>query len=191
MKRFLWGLVAGLIAFPLLGAGYILSGYAPAAVTDRPFPLEAFVAGGALEAKIHRLAPKRDLSSFTNADLLAGAQVYRNGCGCHGLPSGSPAQTEFAHAPKMFPPPPQLFTPDGNVTDDPVGETYWKVKNGIRMTAMPSFAETFSDQEMWQVAALVAKADKLPPDVLDALKAPLFGPPPPPPASGGQQKSAK
>jgi len=187
MKRFLWGVVVGLIAFPLLGAGYILSGFAPAAVSDRPFPLEAFVAGGALEAKIHRLAPKRDLSSFTNADLLAGAQVYRMGCGCHGLPNGSPAQTEFAHAPKMFPPPPQLFTPDGYVTDDPVGETYWKVKNGIRMTAMPSFAETFSDQEMWQVATLVAKADKLPPEVLEALKAP----PSPPPASGGQQKATK
>lgn len=83
----------------------------------------------------------------------------------------------------MYPPPPELFTPDGYVTDDPVGVTYWKVKNGIRMTAMPSFEGVLTDQQMWQVAALVASADKLPPDVMDTLKQPLFPPQIPPPAT--------
>ena len=32
---------------------------------------------------------------------------------------------------------------------------------------------------LWDVAALVASADKLPPDALDILKQPLFPPPPP------------
>jgi thiosulfate dehydrogenase len=178
MKRFLWGLIVGLIAFPLLGAVYLLSGFAPAGVTDKPLPLEGFIAGGALEARIHRSAPKRDLSTFTSADLLAGAEVYRQGCGCHGLPGPNPVERR----PAMFPPPPQLFTPDGYVTDDPVGVTYWKVRNGIRLSGMPSFAPILTDQQMWQVAALLAKADKLPPEVAERLKAPLF---PPPPAEAG------
>ncbi|HXX46330.1 MAG TPA: cytochrome c [Candidatus Acidoferrales bacterium] len=184
MRKFLWGLIIGLVAFPVLGAIYLLGGYAPAAVTDKPFPLEQYIAGAALESRIRRYAPKRDLSTFAAADIAAGAQVYRRGCGgCHGLPGDA---SNFP-GPKMYPPPPHLFTPDGYVTDDPVGVTYWKIKNGIRMTAMPSFNGLLSDDQMWQVAALLASADKLPPGVLDVLKQPLF--PPPPPSTSGSSPS--
>ena len=186
MNRFLWGLVAGLIVFPLLLIVFLLSGHAPTAVTDRPFPLERFLAGGALHARIRREAPKRDLASFTTADLVAGAEVYRRGCGCHGLPDSPQNRAR----PATFPPAPQLFTPDGSVIDDPVGVSYWKVKNGIRLTGMPSFKFVLSDDQMWQVAALVAKADKLPTEALDALKQPLFPPPPAAGPSGGDAAPA-
>jgi thiosulfate dehydrogenase len=183
MGKFLGGLIVGLILFPLLAAIYFLGGFAPAAVSDRPFPLEPLIAGGALHARISREAPKRDLSSFTSADIVAGAQAYRRGCGgCHGLPDQTPSFPE----PKMYPSPPLLFTPDGYVTDDPVGMTYWKIKNGIRLSGMPSFGTVLKDDQMWQIAALLASADKLPPDALDVLKQPLF-PPPPPPTSGAEQ----
>ncbi len=186
MGKFLGGLVIGLILFPLLGAIYFLGGFAPAAVSDHPIPLEPLIAGGALHARISREAPKRDLSSFTPADIVAGAQTYRRGCGgCHGLPDQTPGFPE----PKMYPSPPLLFTPDGYVTDDPVGMTYWKIKNGIRLSGMPSFGAVLKDDQMWQIAALLASADKLPPEALDVLKQPLFPPPPPPtpPTSGAAQ----
>lgn len=182
MRKFWTGLIVGLIFFPLLAGIYFLGGFAPAAVSDHPFPLEPLIAGGALAARIHRKAPKRDLSTFTAADVLAGAQAYRRGCGgCHGLPE----QTQSFPEPKMYPPPPQLFTPDGYVTDDPVGMTYWKIKNGIRLSGMPSFESVLKDDQMWQIAALLASADKLPPDVMDLLKQPLFPPPPPAAAAPG------
>jgi hypothetical protein len=76
---------------------------------------------------------------------------------------------ESAASQGMFPHAPQLFTAKETVTDDPVGVTYWKVKNGIRLTGMPGFQKALSDQQMWQVAALMASADKLPPDVLRGL----------------------
>jgi thiosulfate dehydrogenase len=187
MGKFLWGVILGLIAVPVLGAIYLLGGFAPAAVADRPIPFERIIAGAALEGRIRREAPKRDLSSFSAADIVAGAQSYRRDCdGCHGLPQ----QTSTFPAPKMYPEPPQLFTPDGYVTDDPVGVTYWKIKNGIRMTGMPSFNGLLTDDQIWQVAALLASADKLPPDAVDILKQPLFPPPPPtsssPNAPGGE-----
>jgi mono/diheme cytochrome c family protein len=43
-----------------------------------------------------------------------------------------------------------------------VGETFWKVQNGIRLTGMPGFKGSLSEKEMWQVSQLVALADKLP-----------------------------
>jgi len=69
----------------------------------------------------------------------------------------------------MFPHAPQLFTPRGMVTDDPAGVTYWKVNNGIRLSGMPSFHAALTDDQMWQVTALLNRADKLPPEALEAL----------------------
>jgi thiosulfate dehydrogenase len=180
MGKFWLGLIIGLILIPAAAAVYFAGGFAPAAVNDPPFPFERLVAGTALHARIARSAPKRDLSSFTTANIVDGADVYRHHCvGCHGLPDMQRNRPE----PKMYPEPPKLFTPDGYVTDDPVGVTYWKVKNGIRMTAMPSFENVLNDQQMWDVAALLATADKLPPDATQTLKQPLFPPPPPPGAT--------
>ncbi len=78
----------------------------------------------------------------------------------------------------MFPHAPPLWKKHHGdvvgVSDDPPGETYWKVANGIRLTGMPAFNKTLSENEMWQVSLLLANADKpLPPAALVLLKEPL------------------
>src|SRR5262249_8693214 len=142
---------------------------APAAATDPPLPFEQTLARGALSARIQREAPNRDVSGLPTAQLIAGAEVYQKDCAfCHGLPD----QPDSVAGDGMFPQAPQLFIPDDGVTDAPAGVTYWKVQNGIRLTGMPSFKATLTDQQMWNVTALLARADKLPPAVMDALKPP-------------------
>lgn len=169
--KFLIGLILGILIVPLGLYLYIRSGAAPAAASDAPMPFEKFLARGGLHARIAKEAPQRDAASFTTGDLATGADVYQKNCSfCHGLPQ----QPASSASKGMFPRAPQLFTADDTVTDDPVGVTYWKVKNGIRLTGMPSFTNALTDQQMWQVSALVTRADNLPPDVLLALKpAPL------------------
>ena len=71
----------------------------------------------------------------------------------------------------MYPSPPMLLSGKG-VTDDPPGETHWVVQNGIRMTGMPAFAGTFTDEKLWQVTLLLAHAHDLPRSVQDALRQP-------------------
>ena len=97
---------------------------------------------------------------------MAGARVYRTHCDiCHGEIGGSKpviAQGEY-------PPPPQMFNGKG-VTDDPVGATYWKVANGIRLTGMPAFTGTLSDTQIWQVSQLLANGNRLPPTVRGFLQ---------------------
>ena len=52
-----------------------------------------------------------------------------------------------------------------------MGETYWKVENGIRLSGMPAFKGTLTPAQMWQVSTLLANADKqLPPAALEILK---------------------
>jgi len=170
MKGFVLGLIIGLLVLPLVAALYVMTGRLPAAATDRPLPYERKIAHIALNTRIHREAPDRDVSGLTSADLVAGAQIYKNDCAfCHGLPH-EPASPEGRG---MFPRAPQLFA-HGGVTDDPAGETYWKVKNGIRLTGMPSFQAALSDDQMWQVSAFLKRADELPPEALAVLN-----PPPP------------
>lgn len=165
--KFAIGVIVGLLIFPLLAVLYVTSGRMPAATSDPPFPFENVIAGTALHARIRREAPTRDVSTFVTQELVGGADVYQKDCAlCHGLPQ----QPVSSVAQGEYPRPPQLFTLDGRVSDDPAGVTYWKVKNGIRLTGMPGFEKSLSDYELWQVTALVARADKLPPEVLDALK---------------------
>jgi thiosulfate dehydrogenase len=169
MKSFLAGVVIGMLIIPGIAFFYVRGGHMPVATADPPFPFEKIIAQKGLHSRLDREAPQRDVSGFTAADLAAGAEVYRMSCAfCHGLPQ----QPAPPAARGMFPDPPQLFTPKDMVTDDPAGVTYWKVKNGIRLTGMPAFHDSLRDQQIWQVSALLTRADKLPPEVLDALKPP-------------------
>ena len=167
MRKFSLGLIVGLLIFPLLVIAYLMMGFAPAAATAPPMPFERFIAGTALHERISREAPKRDASTFTTEDVEDGAEVYKKSCAmCHGALS----QPAPLIAKGMFPEAPQLLTPDGMVTDDPVGETYWKVKNGIRLSGMPSFASSLTEKQMWDVSALLARANKLPPTAQQELQ---------------------
>ena len=56
------------------------------------------------------------------------------------------------------------------MTDDPAGQTYWKVANGIRLTGMPAYGHVLTDTQMWQVSLLLKNADQqLPEPVVKIL----------------------
>jgi len=40
--------------------------------------------------------------------------------------------------------------------------SFWKVKHGIRFTAMPSFTPTLQDEQIWKIAMFLKQMDKLP-----------------------------
>ena len=179
MAKFIVGLIIGILLVPASFYWYVRSGRAPMATSAQPMPLERFFAKTALDAVLQREAPKTKTTKASEGELLAGVQVYRHYCGgCHGLP-GKPMT---ATAKGEFPQPPQLFEPDHMVTDDPVGVTYWKVKHGIRLSGMPGFHASLTDEQIWNVSLLLANADKMPPDVSQTLQSPP-GPPPAAPTS--------
>jgi thiosulfate dehydrogenase len=170
LKALVLGIVIGVLLMICGAWFYFTTGWAPVAVEDPPMLFEKKLAHGALNARIGK-DPHTDPAPVpaNEATYLAGADVYKQNCAvCHGLP-GEP-QTAIAHG--MFPKPPELFHGTG-VTDDPAWETYWKAKNGIRLTGMPAFKAALNDTQLWQVSVLLANADKISP----AVKAVLVGPP--------------
>jgi thiosulfate dehydrogenase len=167
MRGFFAGIVVTLLVIVLGAIFYFKTGLAPVATADAQMPFEKTLAKMGLHARMDKEMSQRDVSGFTTADLLSGADVYQKNCAfCHGLLQ----QPATGAAIGMFPKPPQLLTVKETVSDDPAGETYWKVKNGIRLTGMPGFSASLTDQQIWQVSALLARADKLPAEVQEALK---------------------
>ena len=172
MSGHLGGIILGIIitvaAIFVGGYLFIISGGVPMETTAAPLPLEATVAGLAIKASLRGAADQKDPLALNDDNLVAGAKTFKDNCApCHGLPG----QRAGAIAKGMFPPPPQLFEHDEMVTDDPEGVTFWVVTHGIRLSGMPGFATTLSDEQRWQVAMLLAHADKLPPAVQSALTA--------------------
>ena len=174
MKGFLLGLILGLLIIPLIVFFHFRLGHPPVAVADQPFLMEEQFVRVPLHARIDKEMPQSSPIEPSATNLEAGAHIYRQQCAaCHGL-YGRPS----AFAAHMYPHAPQLWAPhkDGvvGVSDDPPGETYWKVANGIRLTGMPAFDKVLNQTQIWQVAMLLANADKpLPPGTLELLKQPL------------------
>src|ERR1017187_9738516 len=131
--------VAGLLLLPLAIYLYLAVGRPPVAVGDKPFPLEAQIVSIPLNARIKREMPVNSPIPASDENLNAGAGIYEDKCeSCHGT-----ADEPSGIGNKMFPHAPQLWAKHKNsavgVSDDPVGETYWKIKNGIRLTGMPAY----------------------------------------------------
>ncbi|MGA7155961.1 MAG: cytochrome c [Acidobacteriaceae bacterium] len=163
-----------IFAFVVLFVGvwtYLKFGNPPVATADKPFPFEAQIVRVPLNARIdHQMQnPPFGISEDV---YETGAMAYKIQCAsCHGVPG---KDVPFAHL--MYPPAPQLWKKHshGNVvgvSDDPAGETYWKIKNGIRLTGMPSFKGVLTEDQMWDVALLLQHAnEQLPDPVVGMLK---------------------
>jgi mono/diheme cytochrome c family protein len=143
-------------------------------VADAPFPFEAKVVKIPLIARINREMTSKSPLAVNDANLIAGAQIYRDQCSsCHGLKDKPSTFARFT-----FPKTPQLWAMHENklgvvgVSDDPVEETYWKVRNGIRLSGMPSYEKILTDEQIWQVSTLLSQAtSSLPATAVDSVTA--------------------
>lgn len=134
-----------------------------AALNARPVPLENWMARTSLRASLARNAPHGRIPVPVNEDtLIEGVKLYSVNCiVCHGTSTGDAGATPVAHG--EYPAPPQ-FASHG-VEDDPLGWTFWKIKNGIRWTGMPAWQKTLKDQEIWKITLFLSQMNRLPPAV--------------------------
>jgi mono/diheme cytochrome c family protein len=105
-------------------------------------------------ASINRRAtdsPPVSLDNLTSVEAGARAFAARGCLNCHGGPGVKWAK--FTEG--MLPYPPDL---KDIAKDREPPQLFWVVKNGIRMTGMPSFGSIgVSDQEIWTIVAFVKK----------------------------------
>ena len=167
MTKFLVGILIGICLVLVAGYLFVARGGIAMSTEGRPLPLERLLARKALRASIGKSAQEQSPLPADEPNLLAGAHIYQENCGgCHGRLGQGPSGLSK----RVYPHIPELLPPAEGVTDDPAGETYWVVKNGIRFSAMPSFGSKLSDTETWQVTLLLRNAGKLSAPVQDALR---------------------
>lgn len=63
---------------------------------------------------------------------------------CHGAPGIDPGELTQG----LYPRPPKFYKSDDMPDPD---ESFWIIKNGIKMTSMPAFGPTHSDGKIWAI----------------------------------------
>jgi len=164
------GVIAGAaltLVVALIGA-YLLvqSGVMPANADSEAGWLETWLARTSLDATLRRDAPVGpNPIQVTEQRLLNGVILFAQNCAvCHGSAKGDLSPSPIAEG--LYQKPPQLAT--HGVEDDPEGYSFWKIKHGIRLTGMPSFGYSLSDEQIWTLALFLKHMDKLPPAVQQA-----------------------
>lgn len=158
MRNFINGIVFTLAFLAAAGFVAVQLGLVPANADAKPSALETWAGKRSLQATIDRdTKGLQNPLPLSDENLTDGMHLYASNCAvCHGAADAKPsklAQGFYIRAPMLA---------KHGVEDDPVAESFWKIKHGIRFTAMPSFGATLSDDDIWKIAMFLSKMDHLP-----------------------------
>jgi mono/diheme cytochrome c family protein len=156
MKKFL--VLVGVFALLAVAAlAFIFSGLFDVAATTPDSGLIEW----ALETTQHRSVQRRSagipVPPLEDPEMIRiGLIEYHEMCvTCHGGP-GIPA-SEIGQG--LNPYPPELATRDRH----DLREAFWVIQNGIKMTGMPAFGPTHTDEKLWAIVAFMNAMPKISP----------------------------
>lgn len=100
----------------------------------------------------------------TQKRIQTGAGLYQEMCtGCHLGPGLE--RTEMSEG--LYPAAPELARGD----DLSPAEQFWVIKHGVKLSAMPAWGKTHSDDLIWDMVALIRQLPKMSPDQYKAAVA--------------------
>jgi mono/diheme cytochrome c family protein len=158
-------LILVLLVLGVAGAvGFAYSGLADVSAVGRESGIVRWLLATTREQSVSRRAEGIQVPDLTDdRRVAAGAAAFDDMCaGCHGAPGRDP----FTGAGDMSPPPPDLGEA---ARARPPAELFWIIKHGIRMTGMPAWGPTHSDEELWDLVAFVERLPGLGPDAYRGL----------------------
>lgn len=134
------------------GALFVAFSGMPNVAADQKAPaIVDWFLGTTSDHAVERRAAAIPVPDLGSADMVReGYEHYREMCvGCH----GAPGVKRSGVAQGLNPEAPDLAVPDA---PDPA-EEFWVVKHGIRMTGMPAFGPTHSDDKVWDIVAFLQR----------------------------------
>ena len=145
--------IAGLI---VLGLAAVLSGITNVSAENQDKGLVKWVLSTASDRSIERHAKGIDVPPLgDSAQVAMGFEHYQEMCvTCHGAPGVD--RSEIGKG--LNPHAPNLSKSTGDMSD---AELYWVLKNGIKMTGMPSFGKTHSEEQLWAMVSFVKKLPEM------------------------------
>jgi len=145
----------GLVLIAVIaGVVVMYSGVVNVAATNPHNPITAMILGTTMDNSVR--AHARGITAPPLEDekmIMAGFRHYREMCvGCHLAPGIKSSEIRKG----LMPEPPKL---QEAVDEWQPAELFWVIKNGVKMTGMPAWGPTHSDEKIW---AMVAFLEKLP-----------------------------
>jgi mono/diheme cytochrome c family protein len=164
------GAAATVAVFALGGLGFAYSGAYDIAATTPHTGLVKWVLGATMERSVRsRAASVGEPMPVDSALLVHGFGHYHAMCvDCHGAPGVE--KGEYGRG--LNPEPPDLAEEAHEWTD---AELFWITKHGIKMTGMPAFGPTHSDEELWAIVAAVRRLEEMTPEEYAAMVAAAGG----------------
>jgi mono/diheme cytochrome c family protein len=158
VRYFIAAAIVAALAVPVLAFLYVKSGLFDVAAARPHSRLMEWVTHETMINSIKRRAPVVALpGEVFEAQAKRGFCEYEAHCvACHGAPAV--AREQWVNG--LNPTPPYLL--DATHLWKP-HELEWIVRNGIKMTAMPAWRESMSDQQITDVVAYVGVMSKMPP----------------------------
>jgi mono/diheme cytochrome c family protein len=155
MRIFLTVIIT-LVVLIVIGLAFMYSGIYNVAAINPPGALETWffstISDNSVEHHSNSIkVPQLDDAATVDSGFV---QFNRRCVGCHGAPGIKPGGISRA----LNPEPPDLAESLGDQSD---GEIYWVVYNGIKMTAMPSFGKSHTENQIWQIAAFARLLPKM------------------------------
>ena len=146
------------VAAGLIGVAYVKSGLFNIAASRPHSRAMEWITHETMINSVKRHAPGVFLQTRVSSEqAIRGFCQYEEHCvACHGAPAV--AREQWVNG--LNPTPPYLL--DAAQQWKP-RELEWIVRNGIKMTAMPEWRESMSDEQVTDVVAFVAAMPKMPP----------------------------
>ncbi|MGH7890087.1 MAG: c-type cytochrome [Thermodesulfobacteriota bacterium] len=152
--------VAGLFVF-------INSGFYNVAALKPHTKFTHWILNTTIEKSVRRHAAGIKSPPLSDDSLVqSGFDHYNEMCvGCHGKPGLPPSELENGFNPE----PPDLVEriKEGKWKAE---ELFWITKHGIKMSAMPAFGPTHSDEEVWTIVAFLKHLPDLSPEEYKAME---------------------
>jgi len=159
MKTFFSTIILIFLLATAGGIYCIYSGSVDVAADGKELPVLRWVLETTRERSIERRADRVEPIS---GSVLNNPETIRAGFGhydemcvvCHGAPGVEPGEARDGLNPK----PPLLAEEAEDLSDR---ELFWVIKHGIRMTGMPAWGPTHSDDKIWAMVAFVKRLPAL------------------------------
>lgn len=159
-------IIATIVVLAILGFATVLSGVTNVSAENQDKGLVRWVLSTASDRSIERHAKGIDVPPLgDSAQVAMGFDHYQEMCvTCHGAPGVDRSEAGEGlnpHAPNLA----------RSITDMSDAELYWVIKNGIKMTGMPSFGKTHTEEQLWAMVSFVKKLPGMTDEQYQAYKA--------------------
>jgi mono/diheme cytochrome c family protein len=164
--KFFAGVIATILVIIIAGIIIVYSGWYNVSAANKPSGFERWLFGTTMDNSVENHAENIIVPDLNLPEKIAeGFTHYNEMCVvCHSAPGKSESELAKGLNPKA----PDLSR---SALDMSAQQLFWVTKNGVKMTGMPAWGKTHSDEKIWSIVAFIEKLPGMTGATYDSLEA--------------------